>query len=170
MPRPTPERSHPRFIPSAVRQFFPFVVAVSIASAAFNSLSESSLHRWYAHLIKPDWAFTPQQLYPVSIGLYALLALGAWQLYRKLGWEAARSSLTLWGFQLVLLTFWPGFFFALRRREPAAMETAVLFSVSVVTMIVFWRKDRAAGVLMGIACGVMGYGTTLTELIWRLNR
>jgi benzodiazapine receptor len=156
-------------IPKTIRTFFPFAFATAIAAAAAGSLTEMSVHHWYLHLNKPAWTAPPQLFGPVWTVLYASMALAAWLVYRKEGWENARGSLTLWGIQLILNALWPGFFFALRSPFWGSIEIAALLAFVIATTISFWKRDRTAGLLMAPYGLWVSYAAALTIAIWRLN-
>ena len=157
-------------IPKAIRTFFPFALAVSIAAAAAGSLTEMSVHHWYLRLAKPIWTAPPQIFGPVWTFLYASMALAAWLVFKKEGWERAERPLTLWGIQLILNALWPGCFFALRNPALGAIEIVVLLGFVIAATVAFWRRDRFAGLLMVPYCLWGTYAAALTIAIWRMNR
>jgi benzodiazapine receptor len=157
-------------IPKSIRTFFPFAIAVGIASAVAGSLTEMSVHHWYLRLAKPLWTASPKIFGPVWTVLYAAMALAAWLIYKKEGWLNAQSPLMLWGLQLTLNALWPGFFFALRSPLLGAVEIVVLLAFVVATTVSFWRRDRTAGLLMIPYCLWGSYATVLTLRIWHMNR
>ena len=156
--------------PKSIRTFFPFALAVSIAAAAAGSLTEMSVHHWYLRLAKPDWTAPSRIFGPVWIVLYAAMALAAWLVFRKEGWEAARKPLTLWGIQLVSNALWPGFFFALRNPLFGSIEIVVLMGFVIATTVSFWHRDHTAALFMGPYCLWVSYATALTISIWWMNR
>src|SRR5207302_7293135 len=119
---PSKNREQGLIFSKSIRAFFPFALAVGVASAVAGSLTQMSVHEWYLRLAKPVWTAPPQIFRPVWTVLYAAMALAAWLIYRKEGWEMARKPLTLWGIQLVLNRLWPGFFFALRNPFVGSIE------------------------------------------------
>ena len=160
-----------KIVPSSVRTFFPFALAVSIAAAAGGSLTEMSVHHWYLRLAKPSWTAPAQVFGPVWTFLYASMALAAWLVYKKSGdWASAQKPLTLWGIQLILNAFWPGCFFALRSPALGAIEIIFLIGFVFATTVAFFRRDRAAGWLMIPYCLWGSYATILTFVIWHMNR
>jgi tryptophan-rich sensory protein len=156
-------------IPKTVRTFFPFALAVSIAAAAAGSLTEMSVHHWYLRLAKPAWTAPSYLFGPVWTFLYASMALAAYLVFKKEGWEGAERPLRLWGIQLVLNAFWPGCFFALRNPALGAVEIVVLLGFVIATTTAFFKRDRAAGWLMVPYCLWGLYATALTLTIWRMN-
>ncbi len=153
----------------SVRTFLPFALAVSIAAAVGGSLTEMSVHTWYPRLIKPSWTPPDSIFGPVWMVLYAAMALAAWLIYRKEGWQRAQGPLTLWGIQLILNAFWPGCFFALRNPRLGTLEIAALLIMVLATTWAFYRRDKTAGFLMLPYCVWGTYATALTFTIWRLN-
>lgn len=156
--------------PKSIRTFFPFALAVSIAAAAAGSLTEISVHHWYVRLAKPAWTVPSNLFGPVWTCMYASMALAAWLVYKKVGWEGSCNALTLWGIQLVLNTFWSGFFFALRNPLYGSIEIVILLGFVIATTLSFWRRDRTAGLLMLPYCLWSAYAAALTHAIWRMNR
>ena len=157
-------------IPKSIRTFFPFAIAVGVASAAAGSLTEMSVHQWYMHLTKPLWTPPPKLFGPVWTVLYAAMALAAWLIYKKEGWASAQKPLTLWGLQLVLNALWPGFFFAMRSPVAGSIEIIILMFFVIATTVSFMRRDRTAGLLMLPYCLWATYATALTITIWRMNK
>jgi len=157
-------------IPKTIRTFFPFALAVSVAAAAGGSLTEMSVHHWYVHLHKPVWTAPAQAFAPVWTVLYASMALAAWLVFQKEGWEKSQAPLRLWGIQLILNAFWPGCFFALRNPALGSVEILVLLGFVIATTTAFFQRDRAAGWLMVPYCLWGSYAAILTFAIWRMNR
>lgn len=143
---------------------------MGIASAVAGSLTELSVHHWYLRLQKPPWTAPPQVFGPIWTLLYAAMALAAWRIYKNDGWARAEKPLRFWGIQLVLNALWPGFFFALRNPAYGSIEIVVLLGFVVITTVLFWQRDRIAGLLMVPYCVWGTYATALTLAIWRLNR
>jgi benzodiazapine receptor len=156
--------------PKSVRTFFPFAIAVGIASAVAGSLTEMSVHHWYLRLAKPSWTAPAPIFRPVWTVLYAAMALAAWLIFKKEGWIAAQKPLMLWGIQLILNALWPGFFFALRNPLLSSIEITILMGVVIATTVAFWRRDHTAGLLMIPYCLWGTYATALTITIWRMNK
>lgn len=166
----TPPHTRVVLISKSIRTFFPFALAVSIAAAVANSLTEMSVHHWYLRLTKPDWALPPQTLSMVGTVCYALMALSAWLVYKKSGdWMTAQKPLLLWGIQLILNALWPGFFFAIRNVRLGAIEIIVLLGFVVAATVSFFRRDRTAGWFMSLYGLWTTYVAALTLAIWHQN-
>jgi tryptophan-rich sensory protein len=158
-------------IPKTVRTFLPFAIAVSIAAATAGSLTEMSVHHWYLRLAKPAWTPPAPLFGPIWTVLYAAMALAAYLVYKKAGdWPHAQKPLTFWGIQLILNALWPGFFFALRNPRLGSIEIVILLAFVVATTREFFKRDRAAGLLMIPYCLWISYATLLTLTIWHMNR
>ena len=154
----------------SIRTFFPFALAVGVASAVADSLTQMSVHHWYVRLVKPTWTAPPQIFGPVWTVLYAAMALAGWLIYRKEGWATAQKPLSLWGTQLILNALWPGFFFALRNPLLGTIEIVILMGFVFATTVSFARRDRTATLLMVPYCIWITYAAALTIAVWLMNR
>ena len=122
---------------------------------------------WYEALAKPsfnppNWVFGP-----AWTTLYALMALAAWKV-----WIAVRRidlALVLYGLQLVLNAMWSWLFFGLERIDLALYDIVALLLLVVVTTVLFWKRDRLAGMLMVPYVLWLGFATALNLAIWQLN-
>lgn len=121
---------------------------------------------WYAALEKPffnppNWVFAP-----VWSILYILMAVAAWRIWRRCGFDTA---IVLWAIQLVLNGLWSWFFFGLHRTGLGLVDIAVLFVVIALTTILFMRRDRVAGYLMVPYLAWVAFASILNLSLWLLN-
>lgn len=140
-------------------------LALVVAAALFGS--QFMPGAWYAGLAKPAWT-PPDWLFgPAWTTLYLLMALAAWKV-----WIAVRridAALLLYLVQLVLNALWSWLFFGLQRPDLALANIVVLWLLILATLVLFWRRDRLAGVLMLPYLAWVGFATALNLAIWRLN-
>jgi translocator protein len=137
------------FVPAAIGAFFP-------------------APDYYAELAKPAWA-PPDWLFgPVWTGLYALIGVSAWLVWRA-GGPGRRSAIGLWGVQLVLNAAWTPLFFGLRNPSIALVDIVLLLTVLTVTVVVFWRRRALAGALLLPYLAWVAFATALNFEILRLN-
>jgi translocator protein len=80
-----------------------------------------------------------------------------------------RPALGLWSLQLALNLTWSFLFFGARLIGAALAEIAVLLAAIVATLVLFWRVDRASGLLLVPYAAWVAFATVLTAAIWRLN-
>ncbi|MCX7141854.1 MAG: tryptophan-rich sensory protein [Proteobacteria bacterium] len=154
------------------REFLGFVVFLGLclaASAVGGVATASSVATWYQALAKPsfnppNWIFAP-----VWTTLFFMMAIAGWRVWRRDGLRGARSALMLFALQLVLNVSWSIVFFGLRSIGAALVEILVLLLAILATTVLFWQRDRAAGMLfIPYACWV-AFATVLNAALWRLN-
>ena len=146
--------------------FLALCLAVSALGAAATA---TSVGTWYRTLAKPpfnppDWIFAP-----VWTVLFFMMALAAWLVWRCGGLRQARSELTLFAVQLALNLAWSVMFFGMRAIGAALIEIVVLLLAIVGTTLLFWRRDRVAGMLFLPYTAWVAFAAVLNAALWRLN-
>ena len=145
-------------------------LAVCFAVSGLGGLiTAQSVGTWYQELAKPafnppDWIFAP-----VWTTLYLLMAIAAWQVWRRAGLRDGRSALIAFGVQLALNLGWSATFFGLRMPGSALIVVLVLLASIALTIRLFWKTDRLAGALLVPLLAWVGFATVLNAAIWRLN-
>lgn len=137
--------------------------------AAGGAATASSVGTWYQALQKPpfnppDWLFAP-----VWTALYVMMAVAGWRVWRAYGLRGARAALALFGIQLALNLAWSFVFFGYRLIGAALVEIIVLLAAIVATTILFWKRDRLAGLLFIPYAGWVAFATILNFALWQLN-
>ena len=143
-------------------------LAVCFAVAAIGGMvTATSVDTWYPTLAKP--AFTPpdRAFGPVWTVLYALMALAAWLVWRRVGLEG--RALRLFFGQLALNLAWSVLFFGLQMLALALIEILVLLMLIALTTLAFWRVDRRAGLLLAPYLLWVAYASALNGAIWWMN-
>ena len=121
---------------------------------------------WYAGLRKPAWN-PPNWLFaPVWTVLYALMAVGAWLVWRETGLSREAGLFVL---QLALNAAWTWLFFGLKRPALALAEMVVLWLAIAATLVAFWNVRPLAGWLLVPYLLWVTFATGLTVAVWRLN-
>ncbi|MBE0612828.1 MAG: tryptophan-rich sensory protein [Burkholderiales bacterium] len=149
--------------------FAVFLALCLAVSAIGGAATASSVGTWYQTLAKPsfnppNWIFAP-----VWTALYFMMAIAGWRVWRREGLRAARWPLTLFALQLALNLCWSILFFGLRSIGGALVEIFVLLLAIVATTVVFWKRDRVAGMLFIPYVGWVGFAAVLNAALWRLN-
>lgn len=141
-------------------------LAVSAVGAAATAISVGT---WYPTLAKP--AFNPPNwiFAPVWTALFFMMAIAAWRVWRRDGLRNARWALTLFALQLALNLSWSIVFFGLRSIGWALVEIVALLLAILATTLVFWQRDRVAGILFVPYAAWVAFATVLNAAIWRLN-
>ena len=65
--------------------------------------------------------------------------------------------------------FWSALFFSLHLILPALAEMALLWLLITVILILFWRRDRIAGLLFLPYLAWVSFALALNFAIWQLN-
>jgi tryptophan-rich sensory protein len=157
------------FRPREIAALAGFIALCLGVAAAGGAITASSVTTWYAALAKPpfnppDWVFGP-----VWTVLYVMMALAAWRVWRARAAPGARLALGAWALQLALNLCWSLVFFGARMIGAALAEILVLLAAIVVTTLLFWRIDRAAGALLFPYIAWVAFATVLNAALWRLN-
>jgi len=159
-----PAQDEPQDRLNALKYFIILTLSVGALAAA---ATEPEIALWYAGLAKP--AFNPPNwlFAPVWTALYIIMAIAAWRVWRVAGTTSA--ALTMFFVQLALNFIWSFVFFRFHRIALALIDIAALFVLIFVMVILFWRSDRLAGVLLLPYLAWVGFAGTLNLAIWQLN-
>ena len=149
---------------------------ISSAVAALGSVATfSNVEGWYADAAKVAWNPPSAIFGPVWTGLYAVISVAAWLVWRERARIDARRPLTLYVVQLVLNALWTPVFFGL---YPVVGVSALWVALAIIvamdvlvllTMIAFWRVRKAAAVLLIPYWAWLLFATTLNAGIAVLN-
>ena len=125
---------------------------------------------WYKRLTKPTWNPPNWIFAPVWTVLYLLMAAAAWLVWRRYGITGAVLPLVLFVVQLLLNAAWTWSFFGLHRPGAALIDIVVLWVTLLTTLILFWRLEPLAGILLAPYLAWVSFATALNWAIWRMNR
>ncbi len=120
-----------------------FVGVCFAAGYVGSTFTPKSVGGWYAGLSKPSWTPPSAVFGPVRSGLYLLMGVAAWVVWRS-GGAAAALALSLFGVQLVLNVAWSAVFFGLRSPGGGFAEICLLWVMIAATTAVFWRVAAPA--------------------------
>jgi len=124
---------------------------------------------YFAQTAAPAQLAIPQELKDnISYGLLVLIAVAAWRVWRAAGWWT--RGLALWPIQLALNLAWSFIFFGAHAPGAALADLVVLWLAIVVTLIIFWRAERLAGLLFVPYLAWVSFAGVLNFWIWQLNR
>lgn len=124
---------------------------------------------WYATLRKPAWNPPGWLFGPVWSALYTMMAVAAWQVWKRGGFVAQRRPLTLFLAQLVLNAAWTPLFFGLHRPGLAFAEILLLWLAIAATLVAFWPVSRTAAGLLAPYLAWVSFAAVLNGTLWRLN-
>jgi len=139
----------------------------AFATGAVGAVASVDAASFYAELSKPSWAPPAWVFGPVWSGLYALMGIAAWLVWRSSG--SKRVALGFFGAQLVANALWSWLFFAWHRGALAAAEVLILLALIVATLVAFWRISRSAALLLVPYLLWVSFASLLTWAVWRSN-
>jgi benzodiazapine receptor len=139
------------------------------AAGALGALASVRASTFYAELAQPVWAPPAWLFGPVWTVLYLLMATSAWLVWRRYGFERARTGLLLFVAQLIANALWTWLFFAWREGALALAELIVLWVLIAMTIAAFWRLNRVAAVLLVPYLAWVSFAGALNLSLWRLN-
>ena len=147
-------------------------LAISLAAvgavALLGGLASANAGADYQRLEQPSWA-PPSWLFgPVWTVLYLAMAAAAWLVWCTDS-SYRRPALIAYGVQLALNLAWSPLFFALQLRLLALADIVALDVALVVTIVVFTRVRRIAGLALIPYLVWVLFATALNYSIWSLN-
>ena len=142
---------------------------LAFAAAAVGGLASVSAGAFYQELVRPSWAPPGWLFGPVWSGLYALMGVSAWLVWRARGFAGAQSALVVFIVQLAANAIWSWLFFVWRQGGLAFAEVLLLWALIVATIVLFWRASRLAAALLLPYLAWVSFAAALTFSVWRLN-
>jgi tryptophan-rich sensory protein len=126
---------------------------------------------WYINLNKPSFQ-PPNWLFgPVWVLLFLLMGISFYLIWSSKDLPGGLSvPLGIFAVQLVLNILWSFFFFYLKNPFWAFIEIVVLWVAILVTLLVFYRLQKAAGLLLAPYLLWVAFAAVLNFSIWTLNR
>jgi benzodiazapine receptor len=140
--------------------------AAVLVAAGLGGVAASSAADTYAALDLPPFAPPREAFGPVWSVLYVGIAVAGWLVWRAVGLDRA---LVAWAAQLVLNAAWTPLFFAADAYGVALAEILLLLVAIVVTIVLFWPRQRVAALLLVPYLAWVGYATALNLGIVVLN-
>ena len=138
-------------------------------NGVISLLTIDGVETWYRTLKAPPMT-PPDLVFPLAGSLfYALIGVAGWRLWRRRGRLQARLALAAWGVQLLLNFAWPVLFFALRLIGPALGDLLLLAAATLTTIVLAWKVDRPAALLLAPCLAWMAFIGVLNQAFLRLN-
>jgi translocator protein len=137
--------------------------------ALFSPGFSASAAHWYAALAKPAW-LPPQSWFVfLWIGLYVLMAVAAWIIWRERYHRGRTAAITAFCIQLLLSALWAPLFFGLKNID------AGLFCIVALWLAVGWSvrefarvKPTAALILLPCFLWIT-FVAAINLTVWKLN-
>ncbi|WP_256007548.1 MULTISPECIES: TspO/MBR family protein [Pedobacter] len=146
-------------------------VAITLSVGFIGSFfTRSSTDTWYRGINKPSFNPPDSVFGPVWTLLYILIGIAAYRVWQK------RDTIThfprtfaIYAIQLILNLLWSYIFFYLRDPAMALVEIFILLAMIVVNAIVFYKVDKASGLLFIPYLLWVSFATVLNYSIVQLN-
>lgn len=140
---------------------------VTLLVAAFGSQFEPG--PWYDELQKPSWTPPSWVFGPVWITLYVLMAIAAWLVWRKHGFNGAPYALGLYLVHLLFNGAWSWIFFGMEQLGYALLDIVILWGMIVALVLLFYRRHAVAAYLLIPYLLWVSFATALNFSIWQMN-
>ena len=146
------------------------VAICQLAGIVGSIFTFSAIPTWYASLKKPDLSPPNWVFGPVWTTLYTLMGVSLFLVWQKrtevkLAWPAIVFFLI----HLVLNAFWSIIFFGLKSPFWAFIAIIVLWIMIVISIILFYRVNKTAGLLLLPYLIWVCFASYLNYSIWKLN-
>jgi tryptophan-rich sensory protein len=160
--------------PDRRRQAIGFLgwLAACLVTGGIGAYASANAASFYGRLAQPSWAPPAWLFGPVWTTLYVMMAVAAWLVWRRHGFDSAsgaKVALRLFVLQLVANALWTWLFFVWHQGALALAEIVVLSLMIAATIAAFWRLNRLAALLLLPYLAWVSFATALTYALWRAN-
>ena len=154
---------------SKTRQVVGLIGWLALSFAAAGTANFVSIDGWFAGLNRPVWN-PPSWLFgPVWTVLYAMMAVAAWLVWREGEWNKRRWALGMFFVQWLFNALWTPVFFGAHCIGLAFLNIALLWCALAATIMLFWRMNAKAGMLLLPYLAWVSFALALNLAIWRVN-
>ena len=141
-----------------------------LAGVIGSIFTTPAISSWYAYLLKPDFSPPNWIFAPVWTTLFVLMGISFFLIWQKKDKDVhAEIGLMFFIGQLMLNVFWSLLFFGLKNPFFALLEIIVLWLAILITIIQFYKINRAAGILLIPYILWVSFAAVLNYFIWILN-
>jgi tryptophan-rich sensory protein len=144
-------------------------LGITFATAAVGAAASISAATFYGGLVRPSWAPPAWLFGPVWTGLYLLMGIAAWLVWRERGFRAAAVPLGLFLVQLAANGLWSWLFFVWKRGALAFAEVLLLWVLIAATVVTFRRVRPLAAALLLPYLAWVTFASALTYAVWQRN-
>lgn len=145
------------------------LIIPQVAGGIGSFFTMSKVPSWYAGLVRPSFNPPSWVFGPVWTALFLLMGYALYMVWRGPKTQGQNIALIVFGVQMVLNTLWSILFFGLQSPGWALVEIVFLWLAILFTIILFWRLNRTAGILLLPYILWVSFAAFLNYSIWRLN-
>lgn len=154
---------------SKQRQIIGLIAWLAFSFAAAVTGVFVSTGQWYDEITKPHW-HPPSWIFgPVWSTLYVMMGIAVWLIWRQGGWNAQLKPIVSFVLQWLLNALWTPLFFGLHRMDWALIEIGLLWIAIVVTIVLFYSRNRWAAALLIPYLVWVSFAAFLNLTLWRMN-
>ncbi len=149
--------------------FVAFILICLIVQVIGGFWTKETVLTWYPRLVKPSWTPPDWVFGPVWSGLYVMIAVSGWLVFRVKHSHYRTLALIVYGSQLALNFIWSFLFFSLCSPFLGLIDIVLLWILIMMTIITFWRLSPIAAYLLVPYFFWVTYAVALNFEIWLLN-
>jgi benzodiazapine receptor len=153
----------------ALTLFVVLALGVGALGAVFSPGISASATQWYDMLAKPAWLPPQNWFVPVWTGLYVLMGIAAWLIWRERYHRGRGAAIAAYAVQLFLNALWPPLFFGLKNIDAGLFDIVALWLAIGWTLREFARVRIAAAVTLVPYFLWVSFATAINLGIWKLN-
>ena len=125
-----------------------FIIICQLAGILGSLFTTPAIRGWYTEIQKPsfnppNWIFAP-----VWTTLFVLMGISVSIVWLSEKNELRKKALTVFFIQLILNTLWSIIFFGMENPMLAFIEIIFLWFAILYTIILFWKIQRPAAILL----------------------
>lgn len=146
------------------------VILCNLAGILGSLVTITGEGSWYSTILKPSFNPPGFLFGPVWTLLYILMGISLYLVWMEgPARKEVRLALIAFAIQLGLNTLWSFLFFGLQSPFLGLVEIVILWISIVATVILFYRVNRTAAILLIPYLAWVSFATFLTYNIWILN-
>lgn len=147
------------------------VLAVELVGASGSLFTVTGIDGWYGELVRPALAPPNWVFGPVWTGLFALMGVALWLVWRRADSDprAAGLAVGVFAVHFAVNVGWSAVFFGLRAIGWGLVVITALWTLIVATAWAFDRVDRRAALLLAPYLLWVSFAAYLNYRFWVLN-
>lgn len=144
-------------------------MAACYGVAAVGAVASVSAGSFYAGLQQPAWAPPGRVFGPVWTTLYTMMGVATWLVWRNAWTANVAKELSVFGLQLAFNGLWSWLFFKWQLGAAAFADILVLLALVVLNVVLYWRRNKWAGLLLLPYLAWVGFAAALCYAVWQRN-